>query len=221
MEMAKKVLLVEGNSDKSFFEKICKRLSLDAVVQVAPPKDLGGRFNSKEGVFQRLEVLLNQLNDGQITHIALVVDADYSEHHGLGCQKTIDRVTAIVKPFDFELDPASENGLCFKHTDGFADLGLWVMPDNQQEGMLEDWIKTCVKVDEQTLFQTASSVVQVLENPKFSTHLTAKAEVATWLAWQKQPGHGLYLTLKDDLLDGDSPLFKAIEQWLLGIFKQR
>jgi len=85
--------------------------------------------------------------------------------------------------------------------------------------LVEDWIKTCVKVDEQTLFQSASSAVLGLEHPKFSAHLTSKAEVATWLAWQKQPGHGLYLTLKDDLLDGDSPLFKAIEQWLLGIFK--
>jgi len=220
MEAAKKVLLVEGDSDKSFFQKLCKRLDLDTVVQVATPKDLEGRRNSKEGVFHRLDVLLNQLNDGQITHIALVVDADYPEHHGLGYQKTIDRVETLVEPFDFELDLASENGLCFKHADGFADLGLWVMPDNQQEGMLEDWIKTCVKVDEQTLFQSASSAVQGLENPKFSAHLTSKAEVATWLAWQKQPGHGLYVALNDELLDGDSPLFKAIEQWLLRVFKQ-
>jgi len=220
MEAAKKVLLVEGDSDKSFFQKLCKRLDLDTVVQVATPKDLEGRRNSKEGVFHRLEVLLSQLNDGQITHVALVVDADYLEHHGLGCQKTIDRVTDMVNPFGFELDPASENGLCFKHADGFADLGLWIMPDNHDEGMLEDWIKTCVKVDEQTLFQSASSAVQDLENPKFSAHLTSKAEVATWLAWQKQPGHGLYVALNDDLLDGDRPLFKAIEQWLLGIFKQ-
>lgn len=220
MEAAKKVLLVEGDSDKSFFQKLCKRLGLDTVVQVATPKDLEGRRNSKQGVFQRLDLLLPQLNDGHITHIALVVDADYLEYHGLGCQKTIDRVMNMVNPFGFELDPASENGLCFKHADGFADLGLWIMPDNQDEGMLEDWIKTCVKDDEQTLFQSASSAVQDLENPKFSAHLTAKAEVATWLAWQKQPGHGLYVALKDDLLDGDSPLFRSIELWLLRIFKQ-
>ena len=61
MDHSKKILLVEGDSDKSFFEKICKKLSLDTIVQVAPPKDLGGRRNSKEAVFQRLEILLKQL----------------------------------------------------------------------------------------------------------------------------------------------------------------
>lgn len=219
MAATKQVLLVEGGADKSFFEKICNRLSLDTAVQVASPKDLGGRRNSKEGVFQRLQVLLPQLNDGQITHIALVVDADYLEHHGLGCQNTIARVAAIVEPFGFELNQDAENGLCFRHNDGLADLGLWVMPDNQQEGMMEDWIKSCIKSDEQALVNQAMAAVQTVEDPKFSSHLKSKADVATWLAWQKQPGHGLYVAINDDLLDGDSPLFKAIEQWLLGIFK--
>ena len=218
MTAPEKVLLVEGDADKSFFKKVCEKLSLDASVQVAVPKDVGGRSNSKEAVFQRLTVLLKQLDDGKITHIALVVDADYPEYHGLGCQKTIDRVTAIVKPFDFKLDQEVASGLCFKHSDGFADLGLWVMPDNQQEGMLEDWIKSCVKEDEQTLFNQSIAAVQTIESPKFGSHSISKAEVATWLAWQKQPGHGLYEAIRGELLDDKSPLFNEMERWLLQIF---
>ena len=61
MHHSKKILLVEGDSDKSFFKKICKNLSLNTMVQVAPPKEVGGTHNSKEGVFQRLEILLKQL----------------------------------------------------------------------------------------------------------------------------------------------------------------
>lgn len=204
MTTSTKVLLVEGDADKYFFEKICKKLSLDTEVQVAPPKELGGGRNSKEGVFQRLEFFLKQLAQGNITHIALVVDADYLEYHGLGCQKTIDRVTAIVEPFDFELDQDKSNGLCFKHSNGFADLGLWV--------------KACVKEDEQALLNQSIVAIQAIDNPKFKSHLTAKAEVATWLAWQKQPGHGLYVAIRDELLDHESPLFSRMEQWLLRIF---
>ena len=220
MNHSKKVLLVEGDSDKSFFEKICKKLYLDTSVQVAPPKDLGGSHNSKEGVFKRLDVLLKQLADEQITHIAVVVDADYAEQHGLGYQKTIERVTALVAPFDFELEESEspQNGLYFKHTDGFNDLGLWVMPDNQQEGMLEDWIKSCIKDDESALFHQASEAVNSLSEPKFKEHSISKAEVATWLAWQKKPGHGLYAVLKDDLLDNTQPLFQSMEQWLKAIY---
>jgi len=220
MEHSSKVLLVEGDSDKSFFQKICKNLSLNTSVKVAPPKDLGGQRNSKEGVFQQLQLLLPQLNDGTYTHIGIVVDADYKQQHGLGYEGTIARVNGIVQPYDFELDQDSAHGIRFKSKEGFADFGLWIMPDNRQEGMLEDWIKLCVKESEQELFQQATDAVQHLANPKFPEHLTSKAEVATWLAWQKQPGHGLYGAIKDDLLDSSSVLFEELKQWLLEIFNK-
>lgn len=220
MADTKKILLVEGDADKSFFQKICKNLSLNTTVQVAPPKDLGGRRNSKEGAIQQLELLLPQLNDGELTHIAVIVDADYRDQQGLGCQKTIDRIASIVKPFDFELDQDAQSGICFKNSDGLADFGLWIMPNNQDEGMLEDWIKSCVNESEQALFQQATNAVQQISTRKFPEHLLSKAEVATWLAWQKQPGHGLYAAITDQLLDNQIPLFKELEQWLRHIFAQ-
>lgn len=60
-----------------------------------------------------------------------------------------------------------------------------------------------------------------IPTPKFPAHLTSKAEVATWLAWQKQPGHGLYAVIKDQLLDYESPLFKELERWLLNVFAKQ
>lgn len=218
MANAKQILLVEGDADKSFFQKMCKNLSLDTSVQVAPPKDLSGTHNSKQGVFQQLALLLPQLNDGELTHVGAVVDADYLTQHGLGYQKTIDKITAIVQPFGFELDQGAQSGVCFSHADGLADVGLWIMPNNQHEGMLEDWIKSCVNDNEQALFQQAVAAVQHIHSPKFSVHLSSKAEVATWLAWQKQPGHGLYATLKEPLLNNEHPWFKELEQWLLNVF---
>ena len=116
------------------------------------------------------------------------------------------------------MDKNAASGILYKHSDGLADFGLWIMPDNQNEGMLEDWIKTCVSQNEQTLFQQAQDVVKDITNPKFSSHLTSKAEVATWLAWQKQPGHGLYAAIKDQLLDNESSLFKDLKDWLLKVF---
>lgn len=215
-----KILLVEGDSDKYFFEKICKNLSLNTSVKVAPPKDLGGSHNSKQGALNHLSILLPQFSDGLLRHLALIVDADYSASNGLGCQKTIEQVSAIVHPFGFELKDteSNQNGLYFKHSDGFSDLGLWVMPDNQREGMLEDWIKGCVKDDEQRLFQQASEAVQNIPTPKFKSHLHTKAEVATWLAWQKQPGHGLYGAIKDNLLNSENRSFIKLERWLQKIF---
>ena len=220
METSNQLLLVEGDADKSFFEIIIKKLSLNTTVKVALPKEVNNdEYNSKEGVFNLLEILLSQLDDGQFSHIAAIIDSDYIRH-GQGYQKTIARISTIIDPLGFELKEAesTQNGLCFKHSDGLADFGLWIMPDNQNEGMLEDWIKSCIKEDESTLFQQASDAVESISDPKFKEHLISKAEVATWLAWQKKPGHGLYGALNDDLLDNTQLLFQAMEQWLKAIY---
>jgi hypothetical protein len=106
----------------------------------------------------------------------------------------------------------------FKHSDGLRDFGLWVMPNNNREGMLEDWIIESIKNDEKALFQQATTAVQQLSSPKFKPHLQAKAEVATWLAWQKTPGHGLYSVMKEGLLDENSVPYTQLGNWLKSIF---
>jgi hypothetical protein len=220
MPKTKKILLVEGEADKGFFEEICKNLNLDTSVKVAPPKELGGSHNTKGGVINHLMgVLLPQLADGSITQIATVVDADYVIH-GHGYERTLSRLSDVLNPYGFNLEigQAENNGLRFKNSDGLADFGLWIMPRNQHEGMLEDWVKSCVGESEQELFGLATIVVGQREYPKFPNHKTSKAEVATWLAWQKEPGHGLYHLVSEGLLNRQSPLFVELEQWLQKVF---
>jgi hypothetical protein len=220
MRAAKKLLLVEGEADKGFFVEICKRLNLTASVLVAPPKDLGGTHNTKGGVINYLkDNLLRQLDDGTMTHIAAVVDADYVVHGG-GYIRTLDRFSEVLSSCGFylETDQAENNGLYFKHPDGFSDFGLWIMPQNQYEGMLEDWIKSCVDESEHDLFEQAATSIQQLQNPKFPGYRIAKAEVATWLAWQKEPGHGLYHVVTERLLNRQHSLFTELEHWLINIF---
>jgi len=219
MANSKKILLVEGETDKSFFEEICKKLYLNTTVQVAPPRDLGGTHNNKEGVLNHLEILLPQLEDGQLKNIAVIVDADYIKH-GSGHQKTVERVSNILEPFGFTLQNITSNqkGLLFKHSDGLENFGLWVMPNNNHEGMLEDWIVDCIKNTENSLFQQATTAVQQLSPPKFKSHLQTKAEVATWLAWQKTPGHGLKSVMNESLLDENSPPYIGLSDWLKSIF---
>ena len=215
--MTNHILLVEGESDRSFFVEVCKTLELHTSVTVAPPKDVGGSHNTKEGVFNQLPILLNQLGDAQITRLAVVVDAD-SEDNGGGYNRAIDRVTEIVKSYGFTLASDSVGGILFKHDDGLADFGLWVMPNNCDEGMLEDLIKTCVHPDENILFAHAKTVVDTLPQKKFKSIHISKAEVATWLAWQKQPGHGLYRAVEDQLIDTNSALFLELKVWLTHIY---
>jgi hypothetical protein len=216
--MAEHILLVEGESDKSFLEEICKTLGLDANVKVALPRDSGRFHNGKEGVFNLLPDLLNQLDDAQITRLAVVVDAD-STVNGGGYQHAIDKVTETVKLHGFTLASNPVGGVLFQNDDGLADFGLWVMPNNSDEGMLEDWIKSCVHPDEHELFTHAKTVVDTLPQTKFKPIHISKAEVATWMAWQKQPGHGIYRAVEDQLIDTNSALFKELCDWLNHVYR--
>lgn len=215
----KNILLVEGETDRGFFEALCRMLSLSLDVHVATPKDTGGDHNSKQGVLTHLTtVLLPQLQDGQLERIGVVVDADRKEH-GTGYAKTLERFTQSLDQDGYHLNTAIESGLIFSHNDGLADLGLWIMPNNNDDGILEDWVKQCVHPGESGLYQHGEASIDAIPGePKFQPWHRTKAEIATWLAWQKKPEHGLYNAVESDLLNTHAPLFETLRVWLVHVF---
>jgi hypothetical protein len=217
---SKCVLLVEGRSDEAFFSAMCARLELNSQVRVAPPKGIGGEFNNKEGVLNHLPLLLRQFVDGRIERLALVLDADHEQASGLGDGRTIDRVTQIVAASNFLPKfpkPPAVGGQLFRSTDGFSDLGLWVMPGTRADGGLEDWVKLCVAPADALMGEAQAAVKRVV-NHKFKPQHLPKAEVATWLAWQKAPGRGMESAINEKLLAFDSNSFRQFEAWLKAVF---
>lgn len=228
MARLKKILLVEGETDKCFFEELCKKLALETEVHIAPPKELAQlaqdnvkAYNSKQGVFNYLSTILPQLNDGSLTNIAIIVDADYVIYKE-GKQKTITDICNRLTPFGFQLKPynKNQNGFIFEHSDGLNDLGLWIMSNDEGEGMLEDWIISCLNENESQLIQQAENAIHLLSPPKFKSHHQTKAKVATWLAWQKKPDYGVYTVFNDELLDENSAPFVELNNWLKTIFSE-
>ena len=214
----KLVLLVEGYGDRDFFEQVCKNLSPKPTVTVATPKDYQPGMNSKEDVFKLLPGLLKRIEAKELERLAVVVDADKAEH-GSGYEKTIARFVQIFTEYGFALEESSTNGLLFKHSDELADIGVWIMPNNQRDGILEEFIKECVSETEQSLFNYAVQVVESLPEPKkFAKHHYSKAEVATWIAWQKPPEYGLYTAVKNNLLNTENALFQKLQNWLQQVF---
>lgn len=218
-----RLLLVEGVSDQRFFQHICRSLDLHASVRVAPPREVQGGHNSKEGVFKHLPLLLKQFEDGSLERLAVIVDADDPRSNGLGYQRTLERVMDIVTPAGFMLPkrpPPQQRGILFTHTDGFADLGLWIMPNNRHDGCLEDFVQACVIPAEQPLFTRAQAVVAALPSPRrFSETKLAKAEMATWLSWQADPGRGPHYAMQAGLLSVDAEPFIGLAGWLRHIYR--
>ncbi|WP_348944735.1 DUF3226 domain-containing protein [Chitinibacter sp. FCG-7] len=217
--MADRLLLVEGEADRAFFELLCRSQTILAGINVAPPVEVGGRKNTKQGVLNLLATLIGDLNDGRLQALAIVVDADWVANGG-GFANTVSQVTREVAAQGYDTLPIAlaAGGLIYKHNDGLPDLGVWVMPDNASEGMLEDWIKQSVLPAERGILAQAEMTVACLVVPKFNANRLSKAEVATWLAWQKRPGEGLYYAVEGNLLDSTAALHIGLVQWLKTVF---
>ncbi len=223
------VLLVEGSNDKSFFENLCKKYNLNVQVKVKNPRDLlttQGVFNSKGGVIDSLEELLPLLEDedSAIKKIAIILDADITGENNGGFKDTMEQIKAKTKKHGYnEKHIYLNKGVEIPHSDkGMNSIGVWIMPDNKSDGTIEDWIKSKILSSETTLFNHACRTVHELTNKKFSQNSIAKAEIATWLAWQNQPGRTIAYALKDgeELLDINHESFKDIITWLKAFFSE-
>ena len=223
------VLLVEGSNDKTFFENLCKIHKLNVHVKVKNPRDLfttEGTFNSKRGVIDSLEDLLPLLEDedSSIKKVAIILDADITGENRGGFKETMKQIKEKASEFGYEeTHKYINNGVEIPHSDkAMNSLGVWIMPNNKSDGTTEDWIKSKILHSESRLFSHACQTVEKLTNKKFTQNSITKAEIATWLAWQNQPGRTIAYALKEgeELLDVNNEGFKELIVWLKAFFNE-
>jgi hypothetical protein len=224
-----RLLIVEGESDRSFFEALLRRLKLDVAIHVVVPRDLSATpndptRNTKQGVIKRLDSQVRRLATGHLLALGVVIDADQPTQGGFEATRTLVAKALALHGFDAPVS-SGQGGLLATHPDGLPPVGLWVMPDNIHPGTLEDWIIRCRHPGETTLWQHAQQAIDTLPGgPRFNpTTRRAKADVATWLAWQAAPGEERYtlvnsLSGNQPLLDETAPLFRDLCNWLRQVF---
>lgn len=216
MRKQSSILLVEGVADKNFFEHLCRKLHINSSVIVSSPRDFGGNYDTKGAIFNTLPTLLDQMADGHLIHLAAIVDSDAPQNGG-GQVATLDRFASLVGTYGFDQrhKVGEGGGFLFHHVDGLSPVGLWLMPDNKTDGTIEDFVKASLVDSQRARFANAATAVAKSERPfAFKpTHLV-KAEIATWMAWQKVPGQGIFACVRDELVDLEKDEFKRLILWL-------
>lgn len=227
--MAGKVLLVEGAEDRDFFYAALRSPNIQSV-QIHPttPKELDPNIkrNGVDNLLQALELWINKLSDADGPEaLGVVLDADHATgvpSCDFGFSVRREQVAAILANHGWQ--PALSGlskGEIFQNSNGLPPIGLWVMPDHQSSGMLEDFVTPLVSgVDQQKLLAHAQFTVSQLSNPLFNAVLhTTKANIATWRAWQKPPGMALSKLIGSGALDLSlSPAAEFID-WLKATFQ--
>lgn len=98
-------------------------------------------------------------------------------------------------------------------------VGIWIMPNNTDVGMLEDFMMRLIP-EEDKLLKEAENITGKLnsqrgdyENMFKESHLS-KARLHTWLSWQDMPGETLSLAVQKKLFATDTELCCRFVKWL-------
>lgn len=204
MSKNSKVLLVEGNDDQHVLWNLFKSYSIPVSFSVE-------QCGSDSGVFKELGVRLK----GSTTQaIGIVLDADV---HPEGRWNSIK---GVLKKFDYpEIpdEPQSYGALVAR--EGKPRIGIWLMPDNVTQGMLEDFV--CLLIpDGDELFNYAKTCINDMSSDLrlFKDAHQSKAEIHTWLAWQQDPGTPMGLAIQKKYLKPDQGKVPDFLKWVERVF---
>ncbi|MCK6411783.1 MAG: hypothetical protein L6Q55_05075 [Azonexus sp.] len=221
--MTQKTLLVEGEADQIFFEALLRTIGYKKQeITVGPPREYGASGNGKGNAIFIFEDLLDSLNDGRVTRLGLVVDADSKSSGGLGFLATYQRIEKLLSPRGYDVQTPPSNvgfdGFIFDNRNGLPKIGIWIMPTNKADGYIEDWCLASAAAAENQLVAQARQAVNSINNKKFPEHFFSKACTSTWLAWQRTPGGGLGSLIGNKLLNENSESYKGLSNWLRKVF---
>lgn len=164
----------------------------------------------KDGVDHLIDTLDEELRATDLGRLGVVLDADTD------LAKQWARVTRVLDEHGCLRVPAAPNadGTIVETTDG-KKIGIWVMPDNNSAGALEDFVGKLITGGD-TLWPKAQADVNGIPRAerRFKETYLSKAYVHTWLAWQEEPGTRMGETFKKRYLDPNHPQAIAFVNWI-------
>ena len=100
-------------------------------------------------------------------------------------------------------------------------VGVWVMPDNDQTGALEAFLRLLVPEGDPNWEYAGKCVTEIPKPGGTSENWGAKAQLHTWLAWQKYPGKAPEQAFKPKYLDSQAQAAQNLVLWLERLFELR
>jgi hypothetical protein len=206
---SKRVLMVEGPDDEHVVKHICGQHQLGNIDEIKP-------YDGKQTLLDAIPV---RLKGSDILALGILLDADTdlmatwqgildrlrSAGYKTVPDKPIPEGTVINAPLESLL----------------PKIGVWLMPDNQMSGILENFLHFLIPVDEENtaLRKYAENAIQNIPgNRRFTDLKRPKALIHTWLAWQEEPGKPLGIAVKARYLDSQLPVGQQFANWLRRTF---
>jgi hypothetical protein len=209
--MKKGQLIVEGLDDKHVVWAFCKKFKVPETFEVV---DTEGYENLRDGIDERIK-------SGTFEKLGFIIDADTD------IKSRWQSISDILKTFGYKLPDAPEpKGTIVFHPDSNTfyplSIGIWIMPNNQLEGMLEDFLEKMIAPNNELLEIAKESLEKVeskvSESERFKESHYAKALIHTFLAWKEPPGRPFGQAINANFFNEKTELLTQFMDWLNRLF---
>ena len=208
------LLIVEGKNDALVFGELLKKHDLIVVKEENGQekeiviKEQGGFENLKKNLAQIIKVADNNL--------AVVVDADDKDINDRWRSLT-DRLINIGYLTKNIPSAPDANGTKIED-DELPTIGIWIMPDNSSAGKIETFLAKIVADDKNDLWQFAEETIEKIPQILFKEKDKEKAQIHTYLAWQKDPGISMGTAIQMKCFQSDKAEAKSFVEWIKRVF---
>ena len=197
----KRILLVEGKDDRHVVYAI---RDAHAVPDAFKVQDL-------ESDLHLLDAIPGKIKEPNVTRLAVILDAD-EEGVNHRWEQLKQRLGQTFPPVALPRHP-DPAGTHFSIPDGPL-FSVWLMPDNRQPGMLEDFLAFLIPRGDDLLPRVDVLLDDLPKPRRFQDVHLPKARLHCWLALQKTPGKPFGTAITARYLDADCASAGAFVQWL-------
>lgn len=203
-------LLVEGNDDFHVVHALFNKNNVPVNNRENPNR----KFSVKDckGIESLLEVLPILLKI--LERVGIIIDADTEISNRWSQVRNILITAGFSVP-----QTLNREGVIIENAG--IRIGIWLMPNNSDNGMLEDFMRFLIS-DDDTLLPHAERIlseIEALSENKYGIIHRSKALIHTWLAWQEDPGSplGQAITKRYLAIENKEIAEKFIE-WINNLF---
>lgn len=201
----KKVLLVEGKNDCHVINALCEAHGV--------PETFGlHNCENDDSVLKRLNALMYPTDTPETIGVVLDVDDRTVESRW---QQIQEKIKLLGYDFPEYPNPA---GTILPLNGDKPKLGIWLMPNNQNPGMLEDFLMPLANAESISFAAESVNTAEERGITTFKDVHRSKAIIHTYLAWQDEPGKPLGQSITSHVLNPEVNIARLFTAWLTKLF---
>ncbi|MYG63190.1 MAG: hypothetical protein F4025_09830 [Synechococcus sp. SB0669_bin_7] len=206
-------LYVEGRDDSHAIGHLLHRHGIQCLIKGREGDDNATEISAKDGKGPMLDSIRTHVEMSDGRSVGFVLDADDNP------QARWSAVRGRLQGFELDLPEDMPVNGYVGVTKYQARVGVWLMPDNQRAGALEEFLADLVTQGDSLLGLAECSTEKARsKGATFPDTERAKAVLHTWLAWQKDPGLPYGTAIKAQFFDHNSHRALAFVAWYGRLF---